>query len=85
MPDFCRDVSAAAPPEIPEIRMKDRLLFLGTGLVSQPTFSWFAFTGMTITSLSIMSVLLATALILTMLLSPILFHGKLTRRKVLLC
>lgn len=66
-----------------KIRMKDLWCFIGTGLVSQLAFSWFDFTGMTITSLSVMSVLLATAPIFVMLLSLILFHEKLTRRKVL--
>ena len=66
-----------------KIRLKDLWCFIGTGLVSQLAFSWFDFTGMTITSLSVMSVLLATAPIFVMLLSLILFHEKLTRRKVL--
>ena len=65
------------------IRVRDLWCFLGTGLCSLLSFSWCYFTGLSVASLSVMSVLLYTAPIFVMLLSCLLFHERLTAKKLL--
>lgn len=65
------------------IRVRDLWCFLGTGLCSLLFFSWCYFTGMGVASLSVMSVLLYTAPVFVMLLSCLLFHERLTAKKLL--
>ena len=65
------------------IRLKDLWCFLGSGIVSLLLFSLCYFSGMQVTSLNVMAVLLYTSPAIIMILSIILFHEKLTKRKLL--
>ena len=65
------------------VRIRDLWCFAGTGIVSLLLFSWCYFSGMRVASLSVMAVLLYTSPAFIMLLSVVLFHEKLTRRKLL--
>lgn len=65
------------------IRLKDLWCFLGSGIVSLLLFSLCYFSGMQVTSLNVMAVLLYTSPAIIMILSVVLFHEKLTKRKLL--
>ena len=65
------------------IRLKDLWCFLGSGIVSLLLFSLCYFSGMQVTSLNVMAVLLYTSPAIIMILSIVLFHEKLTKRKLL--
>ncbi len=67
------------------VRLRDCWCFAGTGLVSIVLFSFCYFKTMEQTSLSVAAVLLYTAPIFVMLLSTLLFHERLTGRKLAAC
>ena len=70
-------------PEGFRIRAKDIPLFLGLGLGSVLSMSFFYFTAMTMMSLSTAAILLYTSPIWILLMSVAFFREKLTRRKIL--
>lgn len=65
-----------------KIRIKDIWCFLGTGLCSIVFFNYCYFKTITMTSLSVAAVLLYTAPAIVMLLSAVLFHEKITIKKI---
>lgn len=65
------------------VRLKDIWCFIGTGACSVTFFNYCYFKTMTITSLSTAAVLLYTAPAFVMLLSAVLFHERLSGKKLL--
>lgn len=66
-----------------KIRLKDIWCFLGTGICSIVFFNYCYFKSISMTSLSVAAVLLYTAPAMVMVLSAILFHEKITMKKLL--
>ncbi|MGN0439006.1 MAG: DMT family transporter [Lachnospiraceae bacterium] len=66
-----------------KIRIKDIWCFLGTGICSIVFFNYCYFKTISMTSLSVAAVLLYTAPAIVMLLSALLFHEKITNRKII--
>lgn len=66
-----------------KIRIKDIWCFLGTGICSIVFFNYCYFKTISMTSLSVAAVLLYTAPAIVMLLSAILFHEKITVKKII--
>ena len=64
------------------IRLKDIWCFIGTGGLSIAFFNFCYFKTIAMTSLSVAAVLLYTAPTFVMLMSALLFHEKMTKRKV---
>lgn len=66
-----------------KIRIKDLWCFFGTGICSIVFFNYCYFKTISMTSLSVAAVLLYTAPAIVMLLSALLFHEKITVRKII--
>lgn len=66
-----------------KIRLKDVWCFFGTGICSIVFFNYCYFKTISMTSLSVAAVLLYTAPAIVMLLSALLFHEKITIRKII--
>lgn len=66
-----------------KIRIKDIWCFFGTGICSIVFFNYCYFKTISMTSLSVAAVLLYTAPAIVMLLSALLFHEKITARKII--
>lgn len=65
------------------IRLRDCWMFVGTGVISLSFFNFCYFQAMDSLSLSVAAVLLYTAPIFVMLFSAVLFHERLTVRKLI--
>lgn len=65
------------------IRLRDLWCFVGVGVCNMLLVSYCQFTGLAVGSMAVMSVLLYTGPIFVMLFSVLLFHEKLTGRKLL--
>lgn len=65
------------------IKWKDIWCFIGTGVLSLTFFNVCYFKTISMTSLSVAAILLYTAPSLVMLMSAVLFHEKITKRKIL--
>lgn len=66
-----------------KIKWKDIWCFVGTGILSLTFFNWCYFRTIVLTSLSVAAILLYTAPVIVVLLSALLFHERLTGKKVL--
>lgn len=66
-----------------KIRINDIWCFLGTGICSIVFFNYCYFKTISMTSLSVAAVLLYTAPAIVMILSALLFHEKITVRKII--
>ena len=67
------------------IKIRDIWCFFGTGILSIIFFNYCYFSAITLTSMSVAAVLLYTAPAIVMVLSALLFHERMTVRKVLCC
>lgn len=65
------------------INIKDIWCFVGTGILSLTFFNWCYFQTITLTSLSVAAILLYTAPMIVVLMSAVLFHERLSAKKIL--
>jgi drug/metabolite transporter (DMT)-like permease len=67
---------------LPKIKPRDSIYFVGTGILSFVFFNWCYFIAINKTSLSVAAILLYTAPAIVMILSAILFKEKMTKKKL---
>lgn len=64
------------------VKLRDCWCFVGTGIISLVFFNWCYFTAIELTSLAVAAVLMYTSPIFVMLFSALLFHERITGKKV---